>query len=157
MRRNTFAEVMSRVDKRGPDECWPWMGSGVYGYGVAQWNGERWRIHRLALYMATGIHPLDKLALHSCDNRACCNPAHLRWGTYAENAADKSRRNKAWVSRSSALCKARRKLLPSQADYIRRLLAAGYTGQQCADWYEVTPSIVSRIKLGQSYVEGQGL
>lgn len=28
--------------------------------------------------------------LHSCANAACCNPAHLRWGTRDENMQDRA-------------------------------------------------------------------
>lgn len=31
-------------------------------------------------------------ALHSCDNKGCWNPGHLRWGTSADNARDYAQR-----------------------------------------------------------------
>jgi hypothetical protein len=84
-----------KVDRRGPDECWPWTASRSSGYG---WFGKRYgrsgrgfNAHRVVCYLTYG-DPKGRYALHSCDNAICCNPAHLRWGTPAENMQDRSAR-----------------------------------------------------------------
>lgn len=82
-----------RVDKRGPEECRPWTGAvSAKGYGVF-FAGRSLNAHRTALILSSGVDsPL--LALHSCDNRPCCNPAHLRWGTALDNETDKISRGR---------------------------------------------------------------
>lgn len=90
------ARFWAKLDKRGPDDCWPWMASGNRG-GYGQFilkAGLIRRAHQMALYLSGSPRPDYLHALHSCDNRRCCNPAHLRWGTIAENAQDKSRRGR---------------------------------------------------------------
>jgi len=83
----------AKVDVRGADECWPWMGStNERGYGSCRYNGKTVRTHRLALTLAAG--PSTLLALHACDNPPCCNPAHLRWGTHEDNYLDALSRNR---------------------------------------------------------------
>jgi len=44
------------------------------------------QVHRIVCELAHG--PSDLYALHRCDTRECCNPAHLRWGTASENTRD---------------------------------------------------------------------
>ncbi len=87
----------SRVDIRGPNECWPWT-RGMEGrnYGSFWANGERWRAHRFAAVLTNGPIPNGKDVCHTCDNPPCCNPSHLFYGTPLENMLDcnaKGRRN----------------------------------------------------------------
>ena len=49
--------------------------------------------HRAAWEVANGPIPDGEgwhgtVVLHTCDNRLCCNPAHLRLGTQADNVRD---------------------------------------------------------------------
>jgi len=71
-----------------PDACWPWMGSlNKGGYGMLWVGGFGLLAHRVAHATATGETECE-VVMHTCDNPTCCNPSHLRGGTYKENMAD---------------------------------------------------------------------
>lgn len=79
--------LWDRVAKGLPDDCWEWTGSKqAYGYGVFTYDNKKYASHRVALTFSVGASELQ--ALHSCDNPACCNPDHLRWGTQQDNMDD---------------------------------------------------------------------
>lgn len=91
------------VRKAGPDECWEWTGwTTIHGYGAIGTGGRGSRkisAHRLAWFLHNGELPkIDDyhgaVVMHDCDNRKCCNPAHLRVGRQAENVADMDRKNR---------------------------------------------------------------
>ena len=87
------------VDKRA-DGCWPWLGGGRsakgYGHlGECGRGGKMVLAHRLSFEIHNGPIPTGLVVMHSCDNPACVNPAHLRVGSMAENikeAYDKGRK-----------------------------------------------------------------
>lgn len=77
-------------DKRGPDECWPWMGgtNGV-GYGVLRIHKKMRLATHVSLEVAGRPRPSEEhQACHHCDNPPCTNPVHLFWGTRSDNARD---------------------------------------------------------------------
>ena len=83
-------DFWSRVEFGHPDQCWPWQRStGSHGYGNA-WDGVTVRLaHRVAWVMWHGEQIPEGMTIdHTCRNRVCCNPSHLRVLTNEENARD---------------------------------------------------------------------
>jgi hypothetical protein len=80
------ARFEAKVDRRGPDECWPWTaGRDSDGYGMIKVEGRIHTASRVAFFLAHGRWPTE--TRHTCHVRLCCNPAHLVDGTHAENMA----------------------------------------------------------------------
>lgn len=67
-----------KVDKRGPDECWPWIGYQRRGNGFFHMASRQlWSSRRLAWILSTGGDPGRSPVRHKCGNGLCCNPDHL--------------------------------------------------------------------------------
>jgi len=91
-REDLAARFWAKVDKRGPDECWPWTGGKRRkGYGAIGEGGRGGKMlvaSRLAYELQNGPIPEGHQVLHSCDNPPCCNGAHLFTGTNLDNIGD---------------------------------------------------------------------
>lgn len=79
--------LWSRIDRRGPDECWLWQGAiNPDGFGIFRDDkGKVVRTHRKVYELEKGPIPKGKLVLHRCDARSCCNPGHLELGTHRDS------------------------------------------------------------------------
>lgn len=80
----------ARVDSSGgPTACWPWLGTILNtGYGQLWADGIRHSAHRVAYVLNIGQIPDGLVVMHSCDFRACNNPAHLSVGSTHDNLLD---------------------------------------------------------------------
>lgn len=73
------------------NECIPWpFFIASNGYGQAKLGSAHYVAHRLMCVLEYGEPPTpDSQAAHSCNNRACVNPRHLRWASASENGFEK--------------------------------------------------------------------
>lgn len=104
--------------------------------------------HRAALEATLG-RPLGAglFALHSCHQRSCCNPAHLREGTQLDNMADM------WAARRGAHGErgGNAKLTAADVAEIRGLLAQGFMQREVAAKIGTTRANISAIAIGRSW------
>lgn len=73
------------VPDRPEGECWePTLKSRINGYVPMAFQGHRTLLHRW-MYLAYVGEPGPVLDHKVCDNRTCCNPAHLEPATHRVN------------------------------------------------------------------------
>lgn len=103
-RRSLAERLWAKVDRRGPDECWPWLAGTTRGYGYLRAGGLGRMIyaHRAAWEVANGCTiPAGMVACHTCDNPICCNPTHLWIGTVGDNNRDMTAKGRNWQQRKT--------------------------------------------------------
>lgn len=106
MKKTLEERFWEKVDaSAGPSKCWLWTAyKDDLGYGRISLNGTAKLSHRVSYEINGGQIPEGMLILHSCDNPPCCNPAHLRPGTLADNQRDMitRKRRKGYISVETA-------------------------------------------------------
>lgn len=97
-----LSHMDSRIDRRGPDDCWPFKGGLTNGYGCMYFERKLLKVGRVMWERANGRKMLYKMeACHKCDNPACCNPNHIFEGTHLQNMRDMQRKGRDNKSRGT--------------------------------------------------------
>jgi hypothetical protein len=85
----TAVRFWTLVDRSTPEECWLWRSyKDADGRGRFKIGGTEYKAPRLAYFLSHGVDLGSLNANHSCDNPACCNPAHLWPGTQQDGMRD---------------------------------------------------------------------
>lgn len=69
--------VWFHTDRRGPDECWEWLGHKRDGYGRLRVGDRLVPAYRLTYELLVGPIPEGLEPDHLCRNTGCVNPSHL--------------------------------------------------------------------------------
>jgi hypothetical protein len=124
--------------------------AGLYkkcGYGKYTYAGVTARAHRLSVEWLKGEAITGALqALHTCDNRPCCNPGHLYLGTHTKNMEDVAARGGQLGERNGASRLKREDVL--RARFLR---AEGLTYQAVADTLGMSLVHAWRLVNGQRW------
>ena len=153
---NLSARFWSKVDIRGPNECWPWTANRhSRGYGLFHLMkinpSNTTTAHRVAYMLSVGPVADGAEVRHSCDNPPCCNPSHLSVGTHKDNMADrKARYGHPWDNGSTrGIGHPRTKFTEKDILTIRRDKTK--TARQLAEIYGVAESTISAIRTRQNW------
>ena len=130
----------SKVDVAPADCCWEWLAGKTFdGYGRFRYQGKMWRAHRFVYQLAKETIPERMVVRHTCDNPACCNPAHLILGTQQDNVNDMDQRGR----RAQGEAHGRARLTDKQ---VRQIFLAKGTQQEIARQFNISQMQVSDIK-----------
>ena len=136
----------SKVDQRGPDECWPWKQKpGESSYGYFRLHGKMVRAHRVAWIFTNDEIPEGQVVRHNCDNPPCCNPHHLLLGTQADNVADREERHRRNVV---GVRNPRAKLTEDNVRFIKEV---AMNERPLAVQFKVSESTIRDIRAGRSW------
>lgn len=155
LNKKDIARFWSRVKVGNDNSCWYWDNpTHLFGYGWFRVNGRNHLSHRIAkIIWDDGLEMDNKFVLHNCNNPACCNPYHLRWGTQKENIEDSIKagtktdpprnRNKPPVMKGedNHISKMTNKSVKS----LRRDRSKGISYKKLSEKYQISVSTVAQI------------
>lgn len=155
---------LAKVDRRGPDECWPWTAARFdKGYGAFRLGNGQLKAHRFGYEAFVGPIGDGLYVCHTCDNPPCQNPKHWFLGTHRDNAHDREakgrgnhgegplRRPLPRPGRARGERHGRSPLTASQVREIRALYASGLSQDAIAARFPISQRAVSKIVLRQSW------
>lgn len=90
--QETIDRFWEKIRKGDNGSCWPWLRArrNENTYGCFTYKNKRYQAHVFAFMIANNIilSGREIVIRHSCDNKICCNPAHLEDGTQLENVQE---------------------------------------------------------------------
>jgi hypothetical protein len=135
----------SKVEIRGPDDCWLWQAVLIPGgYGQFWFEGRMRNSHVMAVIFSGTKIPEGEVVMHTCDVRRCCNPKHLVVGTQANNIDDMVRKNRGAKGESHG------SVLLTESD-VRKIRLKLETAAEAAKKYGVSRAAVNDIRQGISW------
>jgi hypothetical protein len=146
----TKAEIKrykTKVAVAGKNDCWEWLGAcDKDGYGLFSVTAtKQYKAHRVACYLKYGT--AGKMTCHTCNNPACCNPAHLYPGTGKQNSRDRDKNGCPWRGEKQHLSK----LTNLQVKQMVKLFECGLTNRQIADKLQCAIRLVYRVRNGEAW------
>lgn len=86
MKAHQLADAWRDIPIDRIEQCWPWRGKRFpKGYGKFNIGQTSIGAHVAAYCTVNGEIPSGLFVMHKCNNKACCNPAHLTLGTNSQN------------------------------------------------------------------------
>lgn len=140
--RNRLTKSMVYQEESG---CLIWKRCTNKGYGCIKCRGIVFSVSRLVYFLTFGLLP--QVVRHTCDNPACCNPAHLLGGTQADNMRDKYERNRQARGETNG----RSKLTEAEVLEIRSLQAQGMPVNDLANRYGVTKRSIYNVMQNNTW------
>lgn len=148
------AKFVSNIEIEEHCGCWLWKAgkfSNGYGQSTVTKNKRNHPVgaHRLSYSSVVAKRLLEtrEYVCHSCDNKACVNPAHLWLGNALSNTRD--------AGAKGLLCRGEQvntnKLSPENVFEIRERYATGALQKDLADQFGVFQSNISRITRGATW------
>lgn len=143
----TRTRFWAKVDVKSSNECWNWTASkNGDGYGTFGIKGSIRGAHRIAYEDTFGKLEPGLVVRHKCDNRSCCNPAHMERGTQLDNIRDRCERG-----RSSQLKGSRNGRAIIDADKVRLIRSDNRTIRDIAKSFGISATQTGRIKRRESW------
>jgi hypothetical protein len=157
----------SKIDVRGPDDCWPWTGTcrafpghpELQGYGLF-WDGTQYpngstrmvSAHVWGYKHRVGPIPIGIQVCHACDFRPCQNNRHWWLGTQGDNMRDAVAKGRLRQPDNSGENHGMHRLTLAQIEEIKaRWHAGGIYQRELAAEFGVGQQQISRIVRGQSW------
>ncbi len=88
-----LARFWSKVDQKGVNECWPWLGTVALtdnrgNFSFRKGFKRTLKAPRIVYALHFGVDPFPQQVLHNCNNANCVNPHHLYLGDAKDNSVD---------------------------------------------------------------------
>lgn len=141
--KSVLERFWPKVDKRGPDECWPWLAAtDKGGYGRFKLPAKEELAHRAMWLITFGTLTPDMWILHRCDNPPCVNPKHLFPGNQEINRLDMMLKGR----HTKGVDQAKSKLVNADVIEIRRLYATGkFIQSELASQFKVCQRTINKV------------
>ncbi len=140
-------ELMMLIANPEPDVCIEFPGKkNGSGYGVLSVHSKPRLAHQVSLEVSGFERPTPKHEVrHSCQNRPCINPLHIKWGTRSENQQDRYRLHN---DHHRGERNSKSKLTEQQVNTIKHRLDCHETVTALAQEYGVVYGTIRFIELG---------